>query len=93
MPTATPQIQIENDTVRVTEWNFTVGAETGHHRHEHDYVIVPLTTGNLKIIDNDGKETISHLIKGKPYFRREGVEHNVINDSGTEFAFIEIELL
>jgi beta-alanine degradation protein BauB len=27
-----------------------------------------------------------------PYFREEGVEHNVINGSGGPFAFLEIEI-
>jgi hypothetical protein len=28
----------------------------------------------------------------KPYFRPEGVEHNVVNGSGKPFAFLEIEI-
>ena len=30
--------------------------------------------------------------KGVPYFRSEGVEHDVINASDGEYAFIEIEI-
>ncbi len=92
-PQATPTIKLDNAQVRITEWSFTPGAETGHHRHEADYIVVPMTTGNLLIIDNDGKESTSALTTGEPYFRNEGVEHNVINDSGKDFSFIEIELL
>ena len=29
---------------------------------------------------------------GVPYFRKEGVEHDVINATDGEYAFIEIEL-
>jgi quercetin dioxygenase-like cupin family protein len=43
---ATATIQVENDRVIVTEWCFAPGAETGYHVHAHDYVVVPLTTGN-----------------------------------------------
>ena len=32
------------------------------------------------------------LVTGKPYFREEGVEHNVVNASPGEFVFIEIEV-
>jgi hypothetical protein len=32
--------------VRVTEWRFKPGAETGH-RHEADHVVVPLGDGHL----------------------------------------------
>ena len=88
-----PTVKIDNDQVRVTRWDFTPGAETGHHRHEHDYIVVPISSGNLLIVDNDGNNSISQLTVGEPYFREAGVEHNVINQNSTEFSFIEIELL
>ncbi|MEQ9606294.1 MAG: cupin domain-containing protein [Kiloniellaceae bacterium] len=84
-------MQEDNDTARVTRWSFAPGAETGFHRHEYDYVVVPLTTGALKIVDTEGKESTSQLTAGVSYFRRAGVEHNVINASGGDFAFVEIE--
>lgn len=30
-------VQIDNDRVRVTLWEFDPGASTGLHRHEFDY--------------------------------------------------------
>ena len=42
---AVPTLQIDNDRVRVIEWRFPPGASTGWHRHEYDYVVVPMTTG------------------------------------------------
>ena len=42
---ATSRVQVENAWVKVTEWCFAPGAETGHHLHGHDYVVVPLTSG------------------------------------------------
>ena len=89
---ATPQVMIDNDRVKVTQWSFGPGADTGHHRHEWDYVVVPMTTGDLTIIDNDGETSLASLTAGKPYFRRAGVEHNVINANEIPFAFIEIEM-
>ena len=50
-PAATSVVKIENDRVRVTEWSFVPGAATGWHRHAYDYVIVPLTSGRLKLVD------------------------------------------
>ena len=35
-------VHITNDRVIVTEWRFDPGANTGWHRHDHDYVIVPI---------------------------------------------------
>ena len=44
-PPATPTVQIDNERVRVTLWRFAPGEATGWHRHECDYVVVPLVTG------------------------------------------------
>src|SRR5882672_4052436 len=88
---AVPTIQIDNDRVRVTEWRFAPGAETGWHRHEYDYIVVPQTTGTLLLETKNG-EVKAGLTAGEPYFRNVGVEHNVINANPFEFVFIEIEL-
>ena len=45
MGAATPTQLIDNERVRVTEWRFRPGEATGWHRHEFDYVVVPVTTG------------------------------------------------
>jgi quercetin dioxygenase-like cupin family protein len=83
-------VQVDNERVIVTEWRFAPGAETGWHRHGHDYVVVPLKNGRLKIFD--GKESkIAELTAGKSYYRPLGVEHNVTNDNDYEFVFIEVE--
>ena len=88
---AVPTRLIDNERVCVTEWRFAPGAATGWHKHGHDYVVVPLYDGNLKIVEN-GEEKISELKKGVPYFRPVGVEHDVINANAFEYAFIEVEL-
>jgi len=85
-------VQIDNDRVRVAESRFAPGAETGFHRHERDYVVVPMTSGNLRIVDAEGVETLSPLTAGVAYTREAGVEHNVINDNPFEFVFVEVEL-
>ena len=86
------QIQIDDGRVRVTKWSFAPGAETGWHRHEYDYVVVPLTDGVLRIVDADGEQQ-SALTAGHSYARKVGVEHNVVNDNDYAFAFVEIEFL
>ncbi len=88
---ATPKVHIENDRVIVTEWRFAAGANTGWHRHAHDYVIVPLMDGKVKLETKDGT-SFADMKKGVPYFRPVGVEHDVINANEGEYAFIEIEL-
>lgn len=84
-------VKIDNARVRVTEWRFAPGAATGAHRHEHDYTVVPMTTGSLAITGPAG-ETLAALVTGEPYFRPAGVEHDVRNANAFEFVFLEIEL-
>ena len=69
---AVPTLRIDNDRTRVTEWSFAPGAATGYHRHEMDYVVVPGTTGRLKMIGPDGGETFAELTSGLPYFPQGG---------------------
>lgn len=83
--------QIDNERVVVTEWRFAPGAETGWHRHGYDYVVCPATNGTLLLETPEGNVE-AELTVGQPYFRPEGVEHNVINAGDTELVFIEIEL-
>ena len=88
---AQPQVQVDNARCRVTEWRFAPGAATGWHRHEYDYVVVPTVDGTLKLIGPDGEENHAELKAGQSYFRAAGVEHDVINASGHDFAFVEVE--
>ena len=88
---ATSILQVENDRVIVTEWRFEPGAETGHHVHAHDYVVVPLTSGVLRLEEPGGVRD-ANLVAGSSYARPAGVAHNVINANAHEFRFIEVEL-
>ena len=88
---AIPTVQADNELTRVTQWRFAPGAATGFHRHEYDYVIVPVTTGTLKLIDAEGAENFAELTSGVSYFRNAGVEHDVINHNDHEFVFVEVE--
>jgi quercetin dioxygenase-like cupin family protein len=90
-PPAIPTVQIDNDIVRVTEWRFPPGTTTGFHRHEYDYVVVPMITGRLRILLASG-EAVGELVAGQAYFRQAGVEHEVINENAFEIVFVETEL-
>jgi quercetin dioxygenase-like cupin family protein len=89
---ATSTVQVSNGRVIVTEWCFEPGAETGSHVHEHDYVVVPLTTGVLRLEESDGVREVK-LVAGASYSREAGVSHNVINANDYVFRFIEVEIL
>ena len=88
---ATPVVQIDNERVIVTEWTFAPGADTGQHVHAYDYVVVPMTTGTLRLEEPTGTRD-APLRAGVSYTRPAGVSHNVINVNAFEFRFLEIEL-
>jgi quercetin dioxygenase-like cupin family protein len=88
---AVATIQADNDRVRVVEWAFAPGAETGQHVHEYDYVVVPQTDGVLKLETPEGEAT-AELQAGQSYYRQAGVSHNVINAGRADLVFVEIEM-
>lgn len=92
--TATASVLIENARTRVTEWRFAGrGDNTGWHRHAYDYLVVPTSDGTLEIKDAEGRITKAELKAGVPYFREKYVEHDVMNGTDEEYAFVEIEFL
>jgi len=92
MKSAVSDVQVDTPEVRVTEWRLAPGSATGHHIHEMDYVIVPITAGEMTIVTPDGERSKAQLGAGKSYFRKAGVEHDVINESASEIVFLEVEL-
>ncbi|HEY4975664.1 MAG TPA: cupin domain-containing protein [Steroidobacteraceae bacterium] len=90
---ATATVKINEPHVRVTEYSFRPGGETGWHRHAYDYVVVPLLDGKLLLERRDGTSHVAELRTHQPYARSAGVEHNVINANAFDFSFLEIELL
>jgi quercetin dioxygenase-like cupin family protein len=90
-PKASSRLLQENERVIVTEWRLAPGAETGWHRHAHDYVVVCLTAGRL-VAETPAGNTSTELQFGQTYARPVGVEHNIVNPEATEFAFIEVEI-
>ncbi|CAN5313927.1 cupin domain-containing protein [soil metagenome] len=89
---ARSDVQQDTPEVRVTEWRLAPGAATGHHTHGMDYVIVPMVTGVMTIVAPDGGRSQAPITVGKSYFRKAGVEHNVLNETSNEIVFLEIEL-
>lgn len=87
------EVEIQNERVRVTRWSLREQEETGPHRHEHDYVVVPVLDARMVVTDAEGSETASMLAAGVAYFREAGAEHNVRNPSQDVLDFVEVELL
>ena len=89
---AKSDVQVDTPEVRVTEWRLAPGSATGHHTHGMDYVIVPVTAGEMTIVAPNGERTKAQLGAGKSYFRKAGVEHDVLNETASEIVFLEVEL-
>jgi quercetin dioxygenase-like cupin family protein len=86
-------VSVDDDKVRVTTWTFeAAGVATGRHRHEFDYVVVPVTGGTFKVVDLDGSEREMEQVAGSPYLGTAGTEHDVVNPGDHETVFVEIEL-
>ncbi len=92
MPNGRSTTNFDTEDVRVTTWTFQDGDATGHHRHEFDYVIVPITGGTFAVIDSDGSTHDLIQQAAVPYLGHAGTTHDVINRSGRNATFIEIEL-
>jgi quercetin dioxygenase-like cupin family protein len=93
MPEARGTVSVDNDQVRVTTWTFErAGVATGQHRHEFDYVVVPITGGTFTVIDLDGSEREMNQVAGSPYLGTAGTAHDVVNATDHEAVFVEIEL-
>ena len=92
MISAQSDVQVDTPEVRVTEWRLAPGSATGHHTHGMDYVIVPVTAGEMTIVAPNGDRSKAQLAVGKSYFRKAGVEHDVLNETASEIVFLEVEL-
>ncbi|WP_234999106.1 cupin domain-containing protein [Ruegeria sp. AU67] len=91
-PQAVATQMIDDARVRVTQFDFAPGAETGWHRHEMDYVITAVTDCHMRLELPDGSVNEVTVAAGVTYRRDEGVEHNLINAGDAPMTFVEMEL-
>ena len=89
---AESSIQVDNTSVRITKFSFQPGEETRMHKHQFDYIVTPITDGELLLVDGKGNSSNYTLIAAESYYRKAGVEHNVINNGNEKLIFVEIEL-
>ena len=87
------QVQVDNADVRVTRWTLAVGDDTGEHRHQYDYVVVPITASRMHITNADGSQMTSDLAPGYSYYRTAGAQHNVRNAGLDILDFVEVEVV
>ena len=89
---STVTVMVDDALVRVARFEFEPGAETGWHRHGHDYVITAITDCPMLIEEPGGGSRSVLVPAGTSYRRDRGVEHNVINDGDVVMCFVEVEL-
>jgi hypothetical protein len=93
MPERESTVQHEDDRVRVNRLSFpAAGDDTGVHTHEFDYIVVPVTGGDLTVISADGSTRDMHQEPGVSYTGTAGTHHNVVSASSQPVVFVEIEL-
>ena len=88
----TATLLVDDDRVRVTRFDFEPGAETGWHRHGHDYVITAVTDCQMLLEEPAGATRQVLVSAGTAYRRAEGIEHNVVNAGARMMSFVEVEL-
>jgi len=92
MTRATGAVTVDDERIRVTTWTLAAGAAIGWHRHDFDYVVVPVTGGTFKVVEPDGSERTMEQVAGAPYVGTAGTEHDVVSATDRETIFVEIEL-
>ncbi|KAM9861905.1 cupin domain-containing protein [Leucobacter sp. BZR 635] len=93
-PTAHSSVQLENEHFRVTEWTIPQGATIPLHRHDYEYVVIPLVTASMRVDNADGSSFDAELVTGVSYSRPAGSEHAISNVSSPDaIVFVEVEKL
>ena len=88
------EIQLENDWFRVTRWTIDPGGAIPMHRHDHEYVVVPMVTDTMHVVTADGTVIVAKLVAGQSYSRPAGSEHTVENRGERDpIVFVEVERL
>ena len=88
------QLQLENDVFRVTKWTIEPGGSIPMHRHDYEYVVIPLVTDTMHVVNADGSEFDAELVTGQSYTHAAGAEHRIENrGSAADVVFVEVERL
>lgn len=100
-PALTPQpsqriAQFENDQARVWKSIVQPNAPLALHRHDHPRVIIPLTSGTMKFIDQAGNAEMQTWEAGHAYWSpamAPGALHADVNAGKEPIAVMVVELL
>ncbi|MDQ6687039.1 MAG: cupin [Actinomycetota bacterium] len=93
MKKARATVIADDSRVRVTVWEFGPQTATGLHRHEFDYVVVPVSGGTFSVVAPDGSTSEMVQEAAGAYVRTAGAEHDVVNSSDGPASFVEVEII
>lgn len=93
MTGSTSEIVYENAQFRTTKWTIAPGGTIPMHRHDYEYVVVPLSDNVMHVTTAEGEEIEARMQPGTAYGRPKGVEHRCDNRGDTDIVFIEVESL
>jgi quercetin dioxygenase-like cupin family protein len=88
---AVPNVQRDDEVLRITRWDFAPGAVTRWHEHAWPYFVTMLVAGTLRIDDGATQRDVQ-LFAGESYTRPAGIKHDVQNASAHAISFVEIEI-
>ena len=82
-------VQLDDERLRVTRFDMAPGDRIAWHRHDLDYLVVPIVDGDLQVVAAGGISP-QRTRAGESYSREAGTEHELVNGP-RPYAFIEIE--
>jgi len=88
---AQPNTLIDNEKVNVALWQMAPETNIGDHTHASDYLVIPLSAGDLTIAAG-GDDIIFPLVVGTTFYGNQGDSHDVLNKGTEEVRFLEIHL-
>ena len=91
MDDAVRVVHVDTSEVRVSEWRLTPGASTRRRRHSCDVIIVPLTSGRMRVV-RAGSDSVLEITPGAAVLCSAPFEQEAFNDGDALVAFVEIDL-
>jgi len=86
------RVVFENDSVRVWEVDLAEGEAQALHRHDHSYLVIPLTEGHNEMRYASGRLVNTNEAPGMALWREPGEPHSLLNTTGARYRNILVEL-
>src|SRR5699024_12795766 len=61
---STSEVQLDNGIFRVTRWTIEPDGVIPMHRHDYEYVVVPMVYDSMHVRNADGSSTVADIMAG-----------------------------